>query len=279
MINPTFTQGIATGNVEFADILEWDFSGGWVMYDAFNTVEGDFGEISYWDIGFINVYDPSTETFAAGDIQKLYSLLPENVSVGNPTFAKVSPFIIAFDFIDDNEGTVDLLAANLQTGDVSDPPIFQSDDLFFPNFRPDDSQISFNASTNQGDLVIARVDLSPNKLATAGNAEVFITGGRRGVWFANGERVLTSTDDIDFQGTVNIYPNPSQGEFTITVDGLDNNEAKVEINGLLGEKLFEKNIGAGEQNLNLSFLSGGTYFMSIKSNGQLLRTERIVILK
>ncbi len=279
LYNPTFTQGVTTGDVQYADVLEWDYSGEWVMYDALNSVEGNFGAVTYWDIGFVNVIDNTTDNYAAGEVQKLYSLVPENVSVGNPTFAKLSPYVIAFDYYDEADDVHDLLTANLETGDVSDPPIFRTNDWTVPNFKPDDTKMSFDAATNAGTKVIALRDISADKLSPAGDPAVFLEGGRIGVWYANGERILTDVESVDNQAVVTVFPNPNDGEFTLKLDGINGKENSVEVFNLIGEKLHLEKIILGKNKLNLNFLSDGTYFVSIKSDGRVLKTEKLVILK
>ncbi len=279
LFNPTFTQGISTGEVKFADVIEWDYSGEWVMYDALNGVEGDFGEIEYWDIGFVNVWNNDAADFRSGDVSKLYSLVPENVSVGNPTFSKLSPYIIAFDYHEEGQSAYDILTANLETGDVSDPPIFRNGSWSVPNFTPNDKQMSFDATTNAGTNVLALVGLSADKLNGDGNTSVFVEGGRRGVWYANGERDISNSEDIDNQSLVTVFPNPSTGEITIELENDLGQNVEAQFFDLLGKPITAQKLNQGKNQINLEFLSDGTYFVSIKSDGQIIRTERLMILR
>ena len=118
LFNPTFSENnTSTTGVQYADVMEFDFTGENLIYDAFNVLDGVFDQISYWDIGIINVFDNETQQFGDGNIFKLFTGLPEEVSIGNPTFAKNSPNIIAFDFreIDPitDERTFNVLALDL----------------------------------------------------------------------------------------------------------------------------------------------------------------------
>ena len=279
LYNPTFTQGVSTGEVKYADVIEWDYSGEWVMYDALNGVDGDFGEIEYWDIGFVNVWNTDSNDFRVGEVSKLYSLVPENVSVGNPTFSKLSPYIIAFDYHEEGQSNYDLLTANIETGDVSDPPIFRNNSWSVPNFTPDDKQMSFDAATNSGTNVLALLGLSSDKLSASGNASPFVQGGRRGVWFANGVRDVTSAESIDDQAFVSVFPNPSTGEITIELENDLGQNVEAQFFDLLGKPFSIQKLNQGKNQINLEFLSDGTYFVSIKSDGQIIRTERILILR
>ena len=91
------------------------------MYDAQNTLRGDFGgsDLTFWDIGFVKVYDNSIDNFEQdinNNIFKLFSNLEADVSVGNPTFSKNSPDVIAYDYIDifdPNETNFELRGINI----------------------------------------------------------------------------------------------------------------------------------------------------------------------
>ncbi|HEX8529690.1 MAG TPA: M4 family metallopeptidase, partial [Cytophagales bacterium] len=102
LYNPTNTEGVTSGDVRFADALEWDYTGQYLIYDAFNTIQkGNTSDaIDYWDVGIIKVWDSKTNKFGDGTVEKIFAGLPENVSVGNPSFSKNSPFIVAFDRYD-----------------------------------------------------------------------------------------------------------------------------------------------------------------------------------
>ena len=79
LYNPTFTQGVVTGDVLFADAMEFDFTGEWIIYDAANEVVQNNGDTyAYWDISFINVFDVKAGDFVRTDyrITKLFSNLP-----------------------------------------------------------------------------------------------------------------------------------------------------------------------------------------------------------
>lgn len=275
LYNPTFTTGVTTGDVQYADILEWDYSGGWVMYDALSQINTQFGQIEYWDIGFINVWENGT--FSDGQVSKLFSVVPENVSVGNPTFSKVSPYIISFDWHEE-DSSYDLLTANIQTGDLSEPPLFESDFWNFPSFTMDDTNISFDAMTNQGNDVIALQPLSADKLSTSGNASVFVQNGTKGVWFANGQRDVSSTENIGKQEIMRIFPNPSEGLVNLYLN-LDQKRLTANVTDLLGRTISSHKVNFGNNSLNLNELEDGTYFISIIENGSILQTQRLMIVK
>ena len=57
LYNPTTSHsGTDAGGVLFADVIEFDHTGEFLIYDAFNVFNSSSGDaISYWDIGFIKV--------------------------------------------------------------------------------------------------------------------------------------------------------------------------------------------------------------------------------
>ena len=211
LYNPTTaTGGITTNDVQYADVLEFDFSGQWVMYDAFNRIEGTFGnDIEYWDIGFVRVWDGSADYWGDGFVDKLFNTLPENSSVGNPAFSKNSDYIIAFDFLDEFAGEYYVLAANIETGDVG--AIYQNTTLGYPNYSVADDFMVFDATAGAfDDPVLAMIPLAPDKISAGGDPFVFIEQGKWGVWFATGERPLTGTaEQAAFAKKLGLTPNPA----------------------------------------------------------------------
>ncbi|HHB79245.1 MAG TPA: neutral protease, partial [Saprospiraceae bacterium] len=146
LYNPTIDSS-ATYNVDAADVLHFDYSGEYVMYDAQSTIQnGQGADISYWDIGFLHVWDNGANTWADGNIDKLFSGLPENTSVGNPAFAKNSPYIIAFDFFDDS--SLALWGANIETGDAEE--IATNNVYSVPSFAPSDQYLLADSGINGG---------------------------------------------------------------------------------------------------------------------------------
>ncbi|MBL7932890.1 MAG: T9SS type A sorting domain-containing protein [Bacteroidia bacterium] len=80
------------------------------------------------------------------------------------------------------------------------------------------------------------------------------------------------------EGWINIYPNPSNGEFTLD---LNNGEKQniVTIYNMMGEKVFEKQLASnGKQSVNVSHLANGTYFVNVNSGNASLH-KKITIQK
>ncbi len=211
LYNPTYTSGITTGEVLYADAIEFDYSGEWLMYDAYNNIPNtDWADINYWDISFLRVYDNDDQDWGDGKIIKLFSQLPEQTSIGNPTFSKNSPYIIAFDMrLEDTDPfTYQLLGANLETGRV-DTILFNSE-LSWPSYSTLDNKVIFNASTQSGTEVIGQISVNNSKIEGIGTARALISNARQGNWFANGARDLSTPvlDQALQPYAVRLFPNP-----------------------------------------------------------------------
>ena len=272
LFNPTFTEGVSTGDVLFADALEFDFTGEYLMYDAFNQIERTSGNpIEYWDIGFIKVFNTDSGTFTTGDdIQKLYSQLPVGVDIGNPTFSKNSDYIIAFDFLEDNEFKV--LGSNIEEQETKE--IFVNNDRpGYPNYSNDDDKVLFDAiSDNTGLGVIGGAVLESNKIESSSAAiQVAFqsTGIKWGVWFGNGDRDITSSEDVELADhPISLYPNPAGESIMINSTLGDAGNTQISIIDIMGKTVLVKNVNSLEQEtmLNISILAAGSYILNIRSD-------------
>ncbi|GAA4458413.1 hypothetical protein GCM10023189_30630 [Nibrella saemangeumensis] len=214
LYNPTYTDGVATGDVQYADSFEWDFSGEYIVYDAYNELVNADGEaIGYWDVGFIHVWDGSRDDFAEGEIDKLFTNLEEGESVGNPSFSKNSPDIIAFDYYNASEDSYYLLAADLNKGNVT--VVYENNTLGFPSYSRQDNRLVFSTEDGNGREDVAAINLAADKIKPSGNATTLYTNAKWPVWYTQGTRSLPTKEKqtITFSS---ISEKPSGAEFTLS---------------------------------------------------------------
>lgn len=279
--NPTSADGIELGNVLFADAMEFDYSGEWIMLDSKNSIGSNNGlDIEYWDIGFVRVWDNSINNFSDGRTQKLFSELPEDVSIGNPSFSKNSPYIIAFDYIQGSNYSV--LGANIETGEVGS--LFSNYDLGYPSYSRDDKKVIFDY--NDGNQSIGILDVDNTKINQVENsAKYFISdaiGAKWGVWFSNGVRSLqTSVEDIptEIANQTIIFPNPVSNMLNIESKDFDSDVA-ITIFDLLGNKVISeiKDFAHKTTQINISSLSIGNYYIRA-TDGEKIFTSKLVVAK
>lgn len=264
LYNPTYSQGQITGDVEYADVLEFDYSGQYLMYDAYN----DLGGIGYWDIGFIQYWENDQFT-DGGDafITKLFTGLPEKVGIGNPAIAKNSPYIIAFDLIDEQAATqYDIYGANSETGDY-DRIIADNGVLGWPNYNRLDNKLLYEKQTSTYDLRLQ--NLNPNKIQAQGGSSLFVPAHYWGVWFGNGTRNLqVDAKEIDNQTfNASISPNPTANFAQMRLDSKTQTGALVTLHNMLGETLMSRNfalsVGENVLDLDLQSFPAGQYVLRV----------------
>lgn len=174
LYNPTYSQGVVTNGPLYADALDWDPTGEYVIYDEYNEFNNTSSStnISYWDVGVLDAWDIAGNTFANGQISKLVNDLPDGISIGNPVFSKNHADIVAFDVSDGN--TFDIQAANLTSGDIG-TVVTGNSVPNIPSYSTNDDAITFTSVDNSS---VPLVGIEPL-------ASDFINGGGSIVWLAN----------------------------------------------------------------------------------------------
>lgn len=225
LYNPTFS-GVNSGGVQYADALEWDHTGTKVMYDAKSLINNQNGsDYSYWDVGILDVWNLETNNWSDGSIEKLFSSLPDGISIGNPVFSQRSPYIVAFDYVDGNNNQVLVTGYNLNTNKIG--TVFTGTELGFPCYSRTDNILIFNALNTNSDLVVAQKALATDKINGSGTASVLVSLAKWGVWYANGTRsLLFNNKDIltfAFEGlNPQVVASISGNNITCTVPGTVN---------------------------------------------------------
>ena len=276
LYNPTYTQGQTTGEVQYADVLEFDYSGEYLMYDSYNKLTSGQGEdLSYWDIGFLNFYDQAQDTFTDGAtafIDKLYSGLPAGTSAGNPTFSKNAPFVMAFDYYDGTTGRYDVLGANLETGDA-DYLVPDNGNWGWPNYSRQDNNVIYQATINNVRSILIR-GVDANRITGKGAEAYYIQNRDWGTWFANGSRsLLVHTDEADAAKLhLTAAPNPTDGALRLSFTTANSGPATIIVSDMLGRQAMLQQwpaLPSGENNLdlNLDRLPSGTYAVRLVAGG------------
>ncbi len=277
--NPTSAQGVELGNVNFADAMEFDYSGEWVMYDCENEV-GD--NIKYWDIGFIKVWDNNVNNFGEGRTNKLFSGLSNDISIGNPTFSKISPYIIAFDYIEGDKYYC--LGANIQTGKAS--LIYENTALNYPSFSNDDKKVLFEYTDNTSKKYVGVVEVDNTKILAVSGTEKFFSNYyeiKWPIWFSDGNRKLsTAVNEIPkgFAKKTKVYPVPvTQG--VLNIESRDfKNKTNISIYNMLGANVLNENVDFKTKKLsfNISSLIQGNYVIKL-NDGEKYFVDKFTVIK
>lgn len=276
LYNPTFTEGITTGDVLYCDVLEWDYSGEYVMYDAYNRVDGQFGDINFWDVGFIQVWNSTAGNFRDGQILKLYPSLPDGISIGNPTFAKTTQSVIALDVIDDTGFNTEytVYGINLETNDEG--VLYENAVIGYPSYSKDDKRIAFSANTTSGNPIVGVIGVDASRIKGTGNASVLVNASTYWqTWFANGSRSLTGATQIAAL-PVQLSPNPATDHCTIQWAGTTQGQWQVQITDLTGRNVYQISHTGNQHTVATKGWAPGWYLVKCFNNSGMFQGVMIV---
>jgi len=208
LVNPsTSSDGSIGGAPDYADAIQFTHSGEYIMYDARNTINSTGNPVIVWDIGLIKVRNLNDDSFGDGTIVKPFPPQATNISIGNPSFANNSPYIICYDFLDANTGGEFVAAANLETGENN--VIVETNGVIgYPTYSPQDNQIAFSDfnSTDQEYLVNV-IDVQNDKITATGSAQNMLVDAAWPVWYTQGTRAW-QTPTAEF--TSNVVQGPAK---------------------------------------------------------------------
>lgn len=215
LYNPTTANGVNVGGVKYADSFEWDFAGETLIYDAYNELSTpDNDDISYWDVGFIKVWNNKTKDFAKGEIEKLFSNLEEGESVGNPSYAKNSTNIIAFDYFLETDNEYYVVAADVNTGQLKG--VYENNTLGFPSYSRLDNRLVFTVETSSKSENVAMIGVAADKISPSGTVQTLVQNAKWPVWYTQATRTLPqkTAQTITFNALSDRFAN--EPEFTLT---------------------------------------------------------------
>jgi len=79
--------------------------------------------------------------------------------------------------------------------------------------------------------------------------------------------------------TLEIYPNPNSGIFTIEIGNVDTENLELNIYNVMGDIVLQKKLYGTKKSVDVSELTNGVYFISYKSNSGVSTRVKIVIDK
>jgi uncharacterized repeat protein (TIGR03803 family) len=98
-----------------------------------------------------------------------------------------------------------------------------------------------------------------------------------GVIFKFGDNTLGINKLSATKEAVNIYPNPSSGQFTINLNNIQTNYT-VEVYNVMGEKIYQSFLYDSQNSINLSSQPAGMYFVYLKSEAG-VEVQKISVAK
>jgi bacillolysin len=195
LYNPTYTQGVSTGEVLYADAIEWDYSGEYIIYDAFNEVKSFFGNVEYWDVGVLRAWSLNVNDFGDGDIQKIFTDLDEGDNIGNPAISKTNPNIIAFDYLDAINDQFYILGLNLNSGDIK--LTIENNTVGYPDYTVDDKELAYTSEIQGVGEAVKLIQMNDDRISTNSKSgtRLFDSGQDKwAVFYAQGTRKLPTKE-------------------------------------------------------------------------------------
>ena len=258
LYTPAHEEGAETIPPLYAGSLEWDYSGQRVFYDAYNeiSVQGE-DKITYWDLNSIEVWDTLNNKIGSGEVEKLFSGLAKGVSLENPTFSKLSPHIMAFDYVDANNGVYQVRGWNMETNELG--LIFDNNVRGWPSFSLDDKYVVIENTLSTGAPAIIKAKLELSKISGTGFSIKAKTNGSFPNTYAYGNRApVTDIQDITPVLKPIVYPNPVVDK--LFIKGM--NAGRIMIFDQTGIKILEETVS---EQIDLSNLPAGMYYVRLSS--------------
>lgn len=266
LYNPTFTEGVKTAGPIYADGLEWDYTGEYLVYDCFNNLKNDLGDdLEYWDINFIKVWDKTLNRYSDGSIFKLFSDLDEGESIGNPAFAKNSPNILAFDYQNTLEDYNWVIGFDIERNELK--LISENNQLGWPTYNKTDTKLAFTTNDSEVESVYS-VDLEEDKISSVdGSASLLASYAKWPVYYTIGSRKLPQglANDPEKETLLTLYPNPVQNELFISTRDNRAENVSVEITSSLGQRLLKTQM-LGTAPIDVSQLQPGVYTLHVSTS-------------
>jgi Zn-dependent metalloprotease len=274
LYNPTYSDGVTSAGPVYADALEFDYTGEFLVYDCFNRIDNETGDdIEYWDVNFIHVWDNDAGAFAEGNIEKLFASLPDGVSIGNPSFAKNSPSVLAFDYVDETTDEYAILGCNIETNEVN--VIVENNSLGWPSFNKTDDRLAFTGwSDSEGDYSTGYVALNPDKISGSDQVVGLYGSTKWPVYFATGQRqtgdeVVTDVPEQPAtEEPMACYPNAFERELTIAVNDASLSDGIVQMVNVSGQVVLTRSLDKVEDArivLDVDQLKPGYYFLRLSN--------------
>ncbi|MBN1448721.1 MAG: M4 family metallopeptidase [Bacteroidetes bacterium] len=286
---PNYTGEDLPNAAQFPDAMEFSHDDAYLLFDTYNEVTiGDF-DYGFWDINLMHIRNIEQGGFGTGFIERIFPQDP-TLNIGNPTFAKNKPTVIAFDVISPSQGTSSVMAMDLLKGE----PKFVAQTTFehngYPTYAGDDRTLSYVVKQQDIDIIV-NISMESDGITTAGSPQGFIAAGTVPLWFRTGTRpvAVANVPSVPAQATLaQNYPNPFNPSTTIRYTLPVEGSIELTVHDMLGRRVRALESGIREAGGHTIIWDGrddagravpaGAYFTRFVTDGHVL-TRQMLLLK
>jgi len=285
---PTYTDSDIPNTARFVDAMEFSLDNSKLLFDTYNQIDVGGFSYAFWDINIMDIWNPGTSNFGSGRVERVFPQDP-SINLGNPTWAKTKPAVIAFDAMlyDDDESWV--MAMNILDGQfrfVSELPFGT---LGYPCYSGNDRILSYNYM----DVIeiIYNVPMEADAITRSGAPQGFIPSAIYPLWFRTGSRPVSTERLAAIPTTTSLeqnYPNPFNPSTTIAYSIPHRSHVMLSIHDALGRLvavLADETQEAGTHarvwnglDLKGRSVASGVYFYRLNS-GDASLTRRMLLAK
>ncbi|MBR9974773.1 MAG: M4 family metallopeptidase [Bacteroidetes bacterium] len=295
VITPNYTDDPVPNAARFVDAMEFALDGERLLFDTYNEFEVGGSSYGFWDINIMDVWDRTADAYGSGHMERIFPQDP-GMNLGNPTFAKTKPTVIAFDAQFPLDGEAFVYALDFLDGEPKPVAQLPGNTVGFPNYSATDGLLSFVYSDQTLD-VIYNVSMREDGVTASGNPQGFIAGGIWPLWFRSGQRpVSVSPPPAAAEGVLldQNYPNPFNPSTTLRYELAAGSTVTLTVHDALGRHVATLVDGWRDAGSHLAIWNGratagmlmpsgtlmpsGIYFARIQANGS-VRTRPMHLMK